>query len=501
MTDQGNNLDDHFREKLEDLEINPSERVWSGIASHLDQKRRRPLWVWWLNGIGVLIVAGALAAGAFNGSSEKTLAENSAKEIPAEKTQEIPAVHASNTTDEALANAQAERPGIDTGSKNKNVATSTQNKAYAAAGANTGDNVSPSSPAQINSSSQTRITRNTADRAGLADKASASTNNNDRSSQASSLASGPAQKTQATDPTAASAANEAASAIPMIEAMLDEEQRQNDISSVITAVPSAAAPADQDECCPKWSIGINYAYGVTYRHLKEQKVNSSPFPDPLFPPGQFNKAHYDSIEFRGTGSSKGISVNYNLYPRVTISAGLDISRYSWATDKGEGVIVSPNDPKLLCVTSTGYFSTDTLGDISNAPRMGIAVGRPAVPVSDTVLLVQNFSYTSIPLSLSYSLTKPCAKFGVAVKAGAAMSFLKSHRIILDGETIVPEQVLIRKRALNLMAGVALSYSPLENLTIEMQPVYRRFVQPVNRFKSTTTYPYMLGVQGGMYFRF
>lgn len=495
MTDQGNNLDDHFREKLEELEISPPERVWSGIASHLDKKRRRPLWLWWLSGLALLIVAGTFAAGGFSGSKDDALAENSAGKASSVAPKET----GSDKTGEHPGNASTGNEGSNPAANDKVQSSPISNAtAPTTTSAGTVKENTNASREDAHASSQYSVKENSSGSAISVNTKSKNKNSHSNPAQITE----PANTTKAPATVTSSPANtEAVTSLPLIAALLNEEQQEKEISTLLAPFAPAPPGENKNEDCPKWSVGINYAYGLTYRHLKERSVNSPAYPEALFPSGYYSKAHYDSIEYRKTGTSTGISVNYNVHPRVTISAGLDFSRYSWGTDKGEAMKLNRTEPKMLATTCTGYFYTDTLGDSIAEARPGIMLIVPATPVTDTVLLVQNFNYTSIPLSVAYSFTKPCSKFGVAIKAGAAISFLRSHRIILDGRTIVPEQIFIRKSSLNLMAGVAVSYSPLTNLTLELQPVYRRFVQPVNRFKPTAAYPYMLGLQGGMYFRF
>lgn len=61
MQEENNDIDNFFRDKLDNFEANPPERVWNSIATELDKKKKtRGFWLF-----GFLILAGIISAGSY----------------------------------------------------------------------------------------------------------------------------------------------------------------------------------------------------------------------------------------------------------------------------------------------------------------------------------------------------------------------------------------------------------------------------------------------------
>ena len=247
-------------------------------------------------------------------------------------------------------------------------------------------------------------------------------------------------------------------------------------------------------------VGAYYVYGITYRTLKDNDPgNITPYPYSSMDQSKLTKSYFDSIESKSKGYAQGWSLGYRA-GRLTLTAAIEQSKHEWKTSMASGLFDSVGEPSFIVPTAMSYYSTDSLGGYY-APEYQMSLTTQNIQVEDTVMMVHSFKHLTIPLTLSYSFTRPCSKVGVAVTGGIAASFLKSYTLTQDGTRKAPEEHYVRTRNYQLVAGASVSYSPVRWLSVELQPTYRRFIQPVNRLQSVQTYPYMLGAQGVLYFRF
>jgi hypothetical protein len=514
MSNTENLPDEHFRNKLENLEITPSDRVWGGISSHLErsaitQSKRKVLWLWRLSMITLLVSLTATGYVIFgdHGQPEPVkgpVADNAANTVNG----------AGDDAGKAL-----ERSGSSAGSKD--ISTSIQDQETSSASSSNAQVVpkhgqSSSLSSEIKGSSSSNMTSSSGEMNVSAFSGQNSTGTQKKASETELYNEGsklPRNELRHADPpeviklvqsdepqadSYSSAAKMASFAGVTLMSSRHLHVRQQELASAFEELEYEQIP--EGEVCPHWIVGINYTYGNTYRILKDNSDEYyERYPNMFIDDHKLSKSYYDSIESRSTGYARGLAVGYRL-GRLTLKTGIEQSKYEWETAMARGAYQGGQEPSFVIPTAMSYYENDTLGE-NYAAELFIINSSAPPQFEDTVTLVHSFSYTSVPLRLSYSFTKPCSKVGVAVTGGAAASFLRSYTLTQDGSLQAPEEHYISKQSYQLIAGASVSYAPVRWFSIEVQPTYRRFIQPVNRQQTVKTYPYMLGVQGGLYFRF
>jgi hypothetical protein len=511
MSDPGKKLDDSFRDKLEDFEIAPPERVWSGIANKLDREdmnnnKRRLAWLWRFSILSLIVSFIAVGIVVINNkAADNTIASN---------TNTAPGTGADNTNDNTTAkdNSVTGTPGNTANTDGKNVAT------LPSAGNNTGaDNGSPvqstaGTSKHINTKSKVSATSSytastsssgnkTATGSNTGNTQQGTTGNSSADRDGSSTASTTNKSTENTSALSSSASQEpdGAERITLDPNAVTLLLSERDIVAGLTPLPPYD-PATGNKPCPRWSIGVHYLHATTYRKATDNKFIQAYNPN-NYHPWQQTAAHFDSVETKSKGYSKGFDIGYNVLPRLTLRAGFDVSKYEWQSKMAEAIVHTDPEAIFLVNTSSSYYYSDTLGEHGTS-QYGFFITAPGIiRIMDTVTLVHRYDYRSVPVSLSYRFTRPCSKFGVSVNAGVAASFLKEYTLTQDGRGMKPEMSFTRSRSWEMMGGVSLSYTFFRHLSFEVQPVYRKFIKPVNKFTPVKLYPYMWGVQGGVSLKF
>lgn len=503
MSNTENLPDEHFREKLENLEITPSNRVWAGISSHLERtttvRKRSTNWLWGLTTVTLVISLSAAAYVIFNDHTGKTAPSspvahtisNGSKASDDAVSGQHSSTHiaTSNTVDKQLADHST--------ASSSNTAVNTQ-QSYTIS--NPGSSSSRKRMEVSKPSSPTRIKEGEKPAPGPEEYYNEGSKvkwNEVRHAEPGSRPPVKTEKIPQPDPYASEKIAYRPQVFPVSIRQFRVEPLK--LASELKELEYENIP--EGKTCPHWMVGVNYTYGLTYRTLKDNAPGEfNRYPYEHVDKNKISKAYYDSIESRSTGYSQGLSIGYRA-GRYTLRTGIEQSKYQWEAHKAAGVLFTEDEPTIIVPTAMSYYSSDSLGDhyAFSAPPSISTVGPGQV--EDTVTLIHKFNYTSIPLTLSYSFTRPCKKFGVAITTGVMASFLKSYTLTQDGQLQNPVGNYISKQSYQLVAGASVSYAPVQWLSIELQPTYRRFVQPVNRMQSVKNYPYMLGAQGALYFRF
>jgi hypothetical protein len=506
MINPEKHLDEHFHDKLENLEINPPDRVWAGIANNLERaamgkEKRRLAWLWWFSAIS-LVVSLATFASIFLREDTKLAESKTVESHGAQPSSDI-STGASGNMNGTVNNDHSSNTSTGTGSENT---VSNTSSAYTSS---TNGTASPKQKVTVTNNNTTDASASTQNKQIAANNESGNKSKKEKSfihrtpvrhvdlvkQEAETVQPEKQYKILATH-------KEEETAITPLMSFLTVEQRE---------LASAFQPLDNTEIpgrtvCPKWKVGINYTYAwSTFRDLKDSKDSIGYYngSNAYLEKYRLTAAHFDSIECRKKGFTQGIALGYRVLPHFSIKTGLDHSQYQWEAKIADAVLVKdPNGDNTFAVTTcTSTYNTDSLNGQAANDIYSITGFNPSPQSPDTVLIQHKFNYISIPLTVSYDVFRPCSKFGLSLNAGVAASFLKSYTVTHNGMEEDFDRHFMKSRSMELVAGAAVSYDPIRHLSIEIQPVYRRFIQPVNKYQTVRTYPYMWGLQGGVYFKF
>lgn len=512
MSSPEKQMDEHFRDKLEDLEINPPDRVWTVISGSLDRnemsrERKRLAWLWWFSIISLIVSVGTFAIIAFRDNA--VVAEDRSANIAGTGDG-----RQNNNNDDTygsinLESDQSNGEGQDNNTASNSSTASANTNSYPNSNATANGSAAVSLPTySASGKTSVKSTQNISYTHSQQDHMQKVQNSQHTAGAIDIDKSDNAVGKTASDNNSLQTLSSTFSAEEMLMEsrkviLLPVEQQPMEIASVLRPLTDSVVPGKSK--CPKWKAGVNYTYAwTTFRVLKDAKDSTGYYDgtNAYLERYRLAAAHFDSVETKKKGFSKGIALGYRVLPHFTIKTGVDVSYYQWDAHLADAVLTQDEhgNNTFAVTTSTSAYNTDTINDTAATDVFTILSTNFSVS-PDTVLIQHKFKYASVPVIISYDVFNPCSRFGLSLNAGVAASFLQSYTVIHNGEQEGYHKHYMRKSSMELIAGAAFSYNPIRNLSIEVQPVYRRFIQPVNKFQTVKTYPYMWGIQTGLYFKF
>ncbi len=224
----------------------------------------------------------------------------------------------------------------------------------------------------------------------------------------------------------------------------------------------------------RFSIGLVFSPDYCYRTLKPDGASMS----------QSIARQRDSTETGRTGFTTGLSFLFQMNKRFTLETGIQYS------DKGE----QTKDMVL-------NFGSNI------APRNGFAYSGgsgASNPVSAN--FVYHYNYIDIPLKANYYLLT--RRFKLFASAGLSVNVFLNERNNLvekysDGSSSSSSSTSsngLSRINLAFVAGLGVSYSISNRLTIRMEPVYRRSITSIID-APVKEYVYSIGLNTGLYYGF
>nr|HQU57762.1 hypothetical protein [Saprospiraceae bacterium] len=258
---------------------------------------------------------------------------------------------------------------------------------------------------------------------------------------------------------------------------------------------------------PRFYLGAYTAWNYTSRDLFSKKMGADQPVRPIF---EAREQGQGSMEFG-------------------VRAGLQLSR-RWALESGVGAFSIRQqsrqlfriifDPSREQPDGSGVLeSTYALAVPSAFGESQIEVGLrraasqqiiPGEAIGLEISSRQQLRFVSIPLVARYDLLS--GRFGLGVKGGLAFNFLQAtslqtavqiHRSGLRAPVTRVRQRFSEVRDTNLdyILGLSARYRLWAGLEAELQPAYRRNLQPITARQDFLTRSYALGLQLGVNYRF
>jgi hypothetical protein len=86
---------------------------------------------------------------------------------------------------------------------------------------------------------------------------------------------------------------------------------------------------------------------------------------------------------------------------------------------------------------------------------------------------------------------------------SANVLLGTNTFINNGEEIVRDGAILMARPVNYSStfGVGIGYQIIRNLSIEIEPTFKYFLQPYTTNSPITANPYVFGIYSGIVYRF
>ena len=214
----------------------------------------------------------------------------------------------------------------------------------------------------------------------------------------------------------------------------------------------------------------------------------------------------------------GLLVDYHIDKRWSVQSGLMVNNLSQATISQNEY---PTNGELLSsqivLLSSGWtennpVTIETYSNIEinnsfflNAPA-GVVQLAEASSIQDgfrtelysTAGIEQNFTYLEVPLYFKYQLIDKT--FGFDVSGGVSANILVGNRVFMDNSNIGKTQDM-KEFNYSTGVGVGVSYKFWDNLSAQVQPVFKYYPNSLNRNPEVDFRPYSFGIQAGVRYRF
>ncbi len=216
--------------------------------------------------------------------------------------------------------------------------------------------------------------------------------------------------------------------------------------------------------------------------------------------------------------SGGVAFSYKLNKRFSIQSGLyyssvgqevaGISSFGGFTDydyaKGDhnfevlttmGSIYTNNEDVFLMANGTGdRIETNYTNDVFDPQKAGL----PYINNN----LRQNISYLELPVILRYKFVDKTIDFNLI--GGVSYNILVNNSVytmVDGGKYVIGETKGLNMFSLSSSLGMGMEYNFSENLSFNMEPTFRYYLNPFNQLTNSEIHPYSFGIFSGISYKF
>jgi hypothetical protein len=257
----------------------------------------------------------------------------------------------------------------------------------------------------------------------------------------------------------------------------------------------------------KWAVGGQVSPLYSYRNLENVSDASSSA-------GTYNNLEGGLLSYAG-----GVSVNFSPARRLSIQSGVYVSRMGITIDNAalaQNTAAGFNSdfpPVLLAVSnSTGQIEMRPGESNSILARLLSKQDYYAVPNEiagnrqDQDVrpgeLIQHFEYLEVPLILRYRVVD--RRVGLNLLGGLSSNFLVGNRVYFEEDgsrEYIGRTNDIRTVNYGSIVGLGLQYSVSRNLSLNMEPTFRYYLNSINTLPGVGSHPYSLGFFTGIFYSF
>ncbi len=214
--------------------------------------------------------------------------------------------------------------------------------------------------------------------------------------------------------------------------------------------------------------------------------------------------------------SAGLTVGYQLSPRLTIQSGVglasvgqtitDVIVYAGLSDhysvKSSYLYSVQTASGLLLANNTDLYLTDSRNRVETRIPPGMAD-----PSKYSLNLIgseiqQVFRYLELPVMLRYRVID--RKVGLNLSGGVAYGFLVDNAAYTGKGTemiYVGQTEGVSPFNLSSMVGLGMEYSFTSKMTFSLEPLFRYYVTPLSDVSGSLYKPYSVGFYSGFFFKF
>lgn len=244
-------------------------------------------------------------------------------------------------------------------------------------------------------------------------------------------------------------------------------------------------PNTNKQLSQQWSVGAQFSPVYSYRNLSGDGFST---PDEQVDQDYFNDKENGLMAYAG-----GISLNYGFNDRLSLASGLYLSRIG---QENEDVVAydSPDSPYLYNLASSGGTVTINPQKFEKVMVREIDNTKDSVPgdyiVSGT--FVQNLDYLEVPLVIKYKMLQ--SRFSVNLSGGLSPGILVNNRsyFSVDGEKVQTGYTEnIKPVIYNSVMGLGIEYSISTKLSINLDPLFKYSLSPINSNSGIKYHPYSI----------
>ena len=233
----------------------------------------------------------------------------------------------------------------------------------------------------------------------------------------------------------------------------------------------------------QWSIGAQFSPVYSFRTLGGQSFST--------PDEQVDQRYYNNSEDGIVAYAGGISLNYGFNDRLSLASGLYLSRIG-QVNSDVVAYDNPDSPLLYELASSGGTVTINPQKFEKVMLREVDVIKDSVPGDYLVngSFVQNFDYLEVPFVLKYKMLK--SRLSVNLSGGLSPGILVNNRSYfnVDGEKVQTGYTQnIKPVIYNSVMGLGIEYSITTKLSINLDPLFKYSLSPINSNSGIKYHPY------------
>ena len=555
---ENKNIDQFFKDKFEDFDVNPPEQIWQNIEEKLQKKKKRrliPFW-WYGSGVAALFIIGLFVFNNFytleihpvndvvienNNSAEIDSETNisndtkdDVKEIPAVVTTESNSISADKKTKTATENVYDDN---SVGDKNKSVVSTDDNQKLSSGKNKTAtDNANRKKQNAVADSNSTLVSaENNRSESGVRKNKKSKIRNNSVINSNNSVAENANSTKNRTNNNAKNAVISSSKKTEKIAengntiaenkenivqngVVLEENKaainKENNIDLGRIAMKNQDNVATKGEVNPsKDSTAIATVELNALEELLKEKENSvapnvkmnrwqvTPNLAPIYFGSFENGSPLDSNLDDNTKNfnnnlSYGVAVNYSVNKKLKLRTGVN----SFSVDYNTNDIMFFQSSDARMMKNIDPTIKGSIIQIVPLKNVNPFFNRNEVE-QNTGILNQKMGYIEMPVELSYQLLNK--KLGIEIIGGMSTMFLNKNEIYLEAEGMnmkIGEASNLNPVHFSTNIGVGLNYGFLKKFQARIEPTFKYQINTFSR-DSQNFKPYIFGIYSGISYNF
>jgi hypothetical protein len=214
----------------------------------------------------------------------------------------------------------------------------------------------------------------------------------------------------------------------------------------------------------------------------------------------------------------GVAFAYKINKRLSVQSGLYYSSLgnelsgisSFSGFKNYDITKGDHNFEVLTTNGTVYtsnndvFLTDNISAVRINTRYTSDVFDPTKANLKFIdnSLTQNFSYLEVPLFLKYKLVDKTIGFNVI--GGLSSNFLVNNAVyssLNGGKYQVGKTQGMNPIAISSSLGMGMEYNVSKNLSLNLEPTFRYYINPFTGPDGMRMHPYTFGIFSGLSYKF